>query len=119
MRSIYWRPRTSLTVWTLAVLLLTLSSSLPPPISLLHPLLAQPAEHEQATISRDTLIAVAREIMDAARFCTFVTLDESGQPHSRTMDPFQPGEDMVVRMGTTRASRKVREIENDPRVNLH
>ena len=73
----------------------------------------------QAAIPRDTLIAAAREIMEAARFCALVTLDESGRPQARTMDPFQPEEDLVVWLGTLRGSRKVREIRRDPRVMLY
>jgi len=69
--------------------------------------------------SRDTLIAAAREIMTAARFNALITLDESGHPRVRTMDPFPPDEAMVVWFGTNRRSRKVKEIANDPRVTLY
>ena len=69
--------------------------------------------------SRDTLIAAAREIMTATRFNALITLDQSGQPRVRTMDPFPPDENMVVWFGTNRRSRKVEEIANDPRVTLY
>ncbi len=69
--------------------------------------------------SRDTLIAAAREIIAATRFNALITLDESGQPRVRTMDPFPPDENMVVWFGTNRRSRKVAEIANDPRVTLY
>jgi general stress protein 26 len=68
---------------------------------------------------RDTLLAAARNIMEMTRFCVLITLDESGHPRARTMDPFLPDEDMVVWMGTFRATRKVRDIRNDPRVTLY
>ena len=68
---------------------------------------------------RDTLISAAREIMEAARYCALVTLDSSGHPQARTMDPFLPGEDMVVWMGTNKKSRKVRELRHDSRVTLY
>ena len=35
------------------------------------------------------------------------------------MDPFLPGDDWSIWMGTNRGSRKVRDIEADPRVTLY
>lgn len=35
------------------------------------------------------------------------------------MDPFAPGDDMVIWLGTHRRSRKVDQIRNDPRVAIH
>jgi general stress protein 26 len=35
------------------------------------------------------------------------------------MDPFLPEEDMVVWLGTDRGTRKVQDIERDPRVTLY
>ena len=72
-----------------------------------------------AGTQRDSLIAAAIEIMDASRFGALTTLDESGHPRVRTMDPFPPDEDMVVWFGTNRRTRKVQEIANDPRVTLY
>jgi general stress protein 26 len=76
-------------------------------------------EENAAAASRDTLIAVARQIIDAARFCTLITLDESGRPAAREMDPFSPEADMVIWLGTDRRSRKVQHIRKDPRVTLY
>ena len=73
----------------------------------------------QTMASRDTLLAVAREIMDAARYCGLVTTDETGTMRVRTMDPFSPASDMTIWMGTNRETRKVKEIEGDPRVTLY
>lgn len=67
---------------------------------------------------RESIISAARELMDSARYCTLITLDQGGHPQARIMDPFSPGEDMVIWMGTNRDSRKVKEIENDQRVTL-
>ncbi|NNG17584.1 MAG: pyridoxamine 5'-phosphate oxidase family protein [Gemmatimonadales bacterium] len=82
-----------------------------------------PALHAQEAgelaSSRDTLIAAARDIIEASRYGALVTLDESGHPRVRTMDPFAPDEDMVIWFGTNRQTRKVKEIENDPRVTLY
>lgn len=68
---------------------------------------------------RDTLITVAKEIMETSRYCALITLDKSGHPQVRTMDPFLPGKDMVIWMGTNKSSRKVGEIRLDPRVTLY
>lgn len=79
----------------------------------------QAQEGAQQAPSRDTLLAAAREIMDASRYCALVTLDQSGHPRVRTMDPFEPDSNMVVWLGTDRRTRKVQEIANDPRVTLY
>jgi general stress protein 26 len=70
-------------------------------------------------LSEEQLIAVAREIMVTARFCALITLDSSGRPHARTLDPFPPDENMVVWLGTNSLSRKVAEIRRNPRVTLY
>ena len=68
---------------------------------------------------RDSLVATAKEIMETTRYCGLITLDRSGHPQVRTMDPFSPDEDMVVWLGTNINSRKVSEIRNDSRVTLY
>lgn len=69
--------------------------------------------------SRDEIVAAAREIIEDARFCTLITLDETGAPRARAMDPFVPGEDFTIWLGTNRKTRKVADIQRDPRVALH
>jgi general stress protein 26 len=66
--------------------------------------------------SRDSLLTVARSIIDSARIATFATLDESGAPRIRPMDPFAPDSDMTIWLGTTPNSRKVVEIAKHPTV---
>src|SRR5210317_708933 len=68
---------------------------------------------------RDTLIRAAREIIQSAKYCALITLDTSGHPQVRTMDPFLPKDDMVVWLGTNINSRKIKEIRNDSRVTLY
>jgi general stress protein 26 len=68
---------------------------------------------------RDTLLSVAREYIGAVRYCGLITVDSTGQPNVRAMDPFLPDENMVVWLGTNRNSRKVREIRNNPKVTLY
>ena len=74
---------------------------------------------QQANTKIDSLMAAAREIMKAARYCALITVDESGQPYARTMDPFWPGDDMVIWFGTNPNSRKVKHIRRDSRVVLY
>ena len=69
--------------------------------------------------ARDTLMATAKEIMVAARYCALITLNESGHPNVRTMDPFSPEEDFVVWFGTNSNSRKVNEIRKNPKTTLY
>ena len=73
----------------------------------------------QTAFPRDTLLGAAREIISSARYCALITLDESGGPRVRTMDPFPPESDMTIWMGTNRKTRKVADIERDSRVTLY
>jgi general stress protein 26 len=75
-------------------------------------------EGASAEPGREQLLSAARKIMEAAQFCTLITIDENGQPQARTMDPFAPEDDMVVWLGTSSKSRKVRHIRGKPRVTL-
>ena len=56
-------------------------------------------EHQakvQQEMSRDSLLTVARTIIDSAQCRTFITVDENGKPQARAMSPFPPEEDMVI-----------------------
>ena len=50
----------------------------------------------QARPDRAKVLAAAREIMTALQYCALVTIDETGRPQVRTMNPFQPDENMIV-----------------------
>jgi general stress protein 26 len=75
-------------------------------------------EKAEDTHSREQLIAAAREVMDAARYCALVTLDAKGLPRTRVMDPFPPDDRMVVWLATNPKSRKVSQIRANPHVQL-
>ena len=77
------------------------------------------AQNNEAPFSRDTLISLAREMMETARYCALITLDETGYPAARTMDPFVPDDNMVVWLGTNLNSKKVVDIKKDSRVSLY
>ena len=70
-------------------------------------------------LDRQSLLTTAREIMTTARYCALITLDSTGRPHARTMDPFPPEENMVVWLATNPRSRKVTEIRRQHRVTLY
>lgn len=70
----------------------------------------------QTNVNRDTLIVAAREIIDATHYCGLVTIDSTGQPQIRTMNPFPANDNLITWFATSRTSRKVREIKNNPKV---
>lgn len=74
---------------------------------------------ESIHYEREALVSAAKELMATTRFCTLITLDKTGHPQARTMDPFLPTDNMVVWFGTNINSRKVGEIQNDSRVTLY
>jgi len=76
-------------------------------------------EKPRAAAKRDSLIAAAREMMGLQTYCALVTLDSTGRPQARTMNPFPPDSNMTVWMATNSRSRKIREIRRDPRVCLY
>lgn len=63
-------------------------------------------------------LAAAREVAEAARFCSLITLDSSGHPRARIMDPFPPEEDFTVWLATNSRTRKVEQLESDGRATL-
>lgn len=88
-------------------------------VLLICPLLTRAQDTESRNIERDAYITAAKEIMEAAPYCALISLDKSGHPQARTMDPFAPDEGMNVWLGTNIDSRKVSEIRNDSRVTLY
>ncbi|RPJ87136.1 MAG: hypothetical protein EHM18_02670 [Acidobacteria bacterium] len=76
-------------------------------------------EKSQPAPDRAKIIAAARELMAAQTYCALITVDQTGRPQVRTMNPFPPEEDMTVFMATNTRSRKVQEIRNDSRVCLY
>lgn len=62
---------------------------------------------------------IAKEIIANSGTCTLISLDSSGHPRARVMDPFPVEDDFVVWFGTNPMSRKVTEISNDSRVVVH
>ncbi|HEY6951577.1 MAG TPA: pyridoxamine 5'-phosphate oxidase family protein [Bacteroidota bacterium] len=65
------------------------------------------------------MISAARELMSLQKYCALVTIDSSGQPNVRTMNPFPPESDMTVWVATNSRSRKAQDIRNNPSVCLY
>jgi general stress protein 26 len=74
------------------------------------------AQNAQSIIPRDTLLQAAHEIMASMHYCALVTIDSTGKPQVRTMNPFPQSNEKVVWFATSRKSRKVSDIKKNPNV---
>lgn len=70
----------------------------------------------QSAVNRDTVKVAALEIMNQTHYCALVTMDTDGQPQTRTMNPFPANDELITWFATSRLSRKVNEIKNNPKV---
>lgn len=70
----------------------------------------------QSVINRDTMIIAAKEIIKGTSYCGLATVDAAGQPQMRTMNPFPVNDEFITWFATSRTSRKVKEIKNNPGV---
>lgn len=75
--------------------------------------------HSQSSVNRDTIITAAREIISQTTYCGLVTVDNTGQPQVRTMNPFPLKDELVIWFATARTSRKVKEIKENPKVSVY
>ncbi len=65
------------------------------------------------------IIDLSKEIINNCYYGTFITINKSGQPKARVMEPFEPDENMEIWMATNPKSRKVNEIKNNSKATLH
>lgn len=72
--------------------------------------------YSQSVINRDTMIIAAKEIIKGTSYCGLATVDASGQPQMRTMNPFPVNDELITWFATSRTSRKVKEIKSNPKV---
>jgi general stress protein 26 len=72
--------------------------------------------HAQNALNRDSVIFAANEIISGTTYCALVTMDSTGQPQIRTMNPFPVNKEFITWFATSRTSRKVREIKSNPKV---
>jgi general stress protein 26 len=73
----------------------------------------------QVIVNRDSVIIAAREIISETTYCALVTVDSTGQPQIRTMNPFPLNDEFITWFATSRTSRKVAEIKNNPKVSVY
>jgi general stress protein 26 len=84
-------------------------------------LLPSPGLRQTAAVthpSRAEVIAAARDVMEKAAYSTFITIGEDGQPQARVVDPTLPDLNLTIWIGTNSVTRKVKDIQRDPRVTL-
>jgi pyridoxine/pyridoxamine 5'-phosphate oxidase len=82
---------------------------------LLFSVIKTPVLCAQSSVNRDTILVAAREIIRETTYCALVTVDSTGQPQIRTMNPFPANDELITWFATSRTSRKVREIKNNQR----
>ena len=73
----------------------------------------------QNSFTRDSLLAGAKDIISQTTYCGLVTVDPTGQPQVRTMNPFPVKDDFVIWFATSRNSGKVKELKNNPKVSVY
>ncbi len=78
--------------------------------------IGQPAETDS---TRNKLVKAAKDIMIASNTCALITLDDKGRARVRTMENISPEDNLTVWFVTNSKSRKVNQINNDPRVTLY
>ena len=61
----------------------------------------------------------ARKIIDDCYYGTLITVDKTGQPKARVMEPFAPEDDFVIWLATNPRSRKTKELQNNPKATMH
>ncbi|MAZ93929.1 MAG: hypothetical protein CMF58_05865 [Lentimicrobiaceae bacterium] len=69
--------------------------------------------------SIELIKSAAKEIIANSQSCALITIDRDGSPRARAMDPFPIEENFTVWFGTNPKSRKVSQIQHDPRVTLY
>ena len=80
------------------------------------PAMAQPVA--AAAPPREHALAVAREIIAAARYATLATVAGSHDPRARIVEPFPPDAGFAIFVATNPRSRKVAELQRVPQVTL-
>lgn len=69
-------------------------------------------------MTAEQLLAAARDLMKKTEYCFFITQSRDGHPHARLMQPYEPESDLALFFGASPRSRKVQELQHQPRVSL-
>lgn len=86
-------------------------------LALAAPAVAGQAAPGQAP-TREQIMSAARAVIGKARYATFVTLDATGHPQARIVDPFEPEGDLAIWIATNARSRKVVRVAASAKVTL-
>jgi general stress protein 26 len=65
------------------------------------------------------MFVAALEIMNSTHYCGLITIDSTGQPQVRTMNPFPANNELITWFATARTSRKVKELRHNPKVCIY
>jgi general stress protein 26 len=68
---------------------------------------------------RELLLSSAREIIASDPFMTLITVDEAGRARARTVEHSPPDEDMTIWISTIPSTRKLDQIQQNPKVTLY
>jgi general stress protein 26 len=68
--------------------------------------------------SRAAIIAGAKDVIAKARYATLVSIDDTGSPQARIVDPMSPGADLTIWIATNPLTRKVEQIRKNPKISL-
>jgi general stress protein 26 len=82
------------------------------------PTIASTQDARAQAPDREKVIAAAVRLMEKARHGALITVGLDGHPQSRIVDPFPPEPDMTVWIATNPVTRKVEQIQKDPRITL-
>lgn len=66
----------------------------------------------------DALLKIARDTVDQVRFCFAITQGLDGEANARVVEPAKPDDAWHIWFMTSRASRKIKELEADARLVL-
>ena len=78
----------------------------------------EPARAPAPAADRGAVVAAARTLIARTPFATLSTIGEDGAPQSRIVEPFPVEDNFTVWIATNSSTRKVREIERNPRVTV-
>jgi general stress protein 26 len=87
-------------------------------VAVLAPVVLQAQASTQRAPDKKLVVAAARDVMQRARYATFVTVGDGGQPQARIVDPLVPDADLTIWVGTNPVTRKVAELKRDGRVTM-
>ena len=77
------------------------------------------AQETTSSLNTDTILFAARKIIESTKYCALITVDSTGEAHARTMEVYKPENDFIIWFGTNAKSRKIQEIQKNPKVTVY